>query len=205
MAKPGPAPGDRSQRASDPPPLADLGISHTQSSRWQKLAAIPDAAFETALTEAGRPTTTGLIADETPMMPVDNRALWLWGRLKDFERLRRAGRRSQRPAGNHVRPRARHVIAQSERLAPSPHPHRRYATWAPCAAWPRPNIRVVRRKVVAKAGSGRSQAGLSQSDCRLIAMPAIQARTTGCRSRDRESSTGTARHRRWFDLTDKYP
>src|SRR3954447_8793922 len=47
--------------------------------------------------------------------------------------------------------------------------------------------------------------GLSQSDCSLPAMPATQARTTGWRSRDRESSTGTARHRRWSDLTDKHP
>jgi hypothetical protein len=67
--------------------LADLGISHTQSSRWQKLAAIPDGEFEDALAEPARPTTAGLIADETPMTPVDDRALWLWGRLKDFERL----------------------------------------------------------------------------------------------------------------------
>jgi hypothetical protein len=28
---------DRSQRASDPKPLADLGISHTQLFKWQKL------------------------------------------------------------------------------------------------------------------------------------------------------------------------
>src|SRR5690348_1271604 len=49
------------------------------------------------------------------------------------------------------------------------------------------------------------ESGLSQSDCSLPAMLATQARTTGCRSRDRESSTGTAHHRRRSDLTDKYP
>jgi hypothetical protein len=40
------------------PQLKDLGISATQSSRWQGLAEIPDAQFEAALT-ADRPTTTG--------------------------------------------------------------------------------------------------------------------------------------------------
>jgi hypothetical protein len=70
------------------PPLADLGITKSQSSRWQKLASIPDGEFEDALAAPERPTTAGLIADETPMTtPVDDCALWLWGRLKDFERL----------------------------------------------------------------------------------------------------------------------
>jgi hypothetical protein len=67
--------------------LDDLGISKSQSSRWQKLAAIPDREFEAALAEPVRPTTAGLIAEPAGPTPVDDRALWLWGRLKDFERL----------------------------------------------------------------------------------------------------------------------
>jgi hypothetical protein len=45
---PGPIPmGDRSHDATDlPPSLADLGISKSQSSRWQAIASIPDQHFE---------------------------------------------------------------------------------------------------------------------------------------------------------------
>jgi hypothetical protein len=55
--------GQGSQRAtSDEPaqPLADLGISKTQSSRWQKLASIPDREFEATFAGNGaKPQTAG--------------------------------------------------------------------------------------------------------------------------------------------------
>ena len=68
--------------------LADLGVSPDQSSDWQKLADIPDDEFEAALADAKKPTTNGIIAahSEPRQSPVDPRALWLWGRLLDFER-----------------------------------------------------------------------------------------------------------------------
>ena len=66
--------------------LDDLGISKTQSSRWQKMADIPDDEFEDVLAAADHPTTTGLITEPSGPTPVDDRALWLWGRLKDFVR-----------------------------------------------------------------------------------------------------------------------
>jgi len=70
--------------------LADLGITHNQSSQWQKLAEVPEAEFEAALKAPEKPTTGGIIAGhmprEKPRDQVDARALWLWGRLLDFER-----------------------------------------------------------------------------------------------------------------------
>ena len=65
------------------------GIGKTEAFRLQKLAAIPEEDFEAALAAPGRPTTTGIIeaAKASPAVkPMDDRALWLWGRLRDFER-----------------------------------------------------------------------------------------------------------------------
>lgn len=79
-AKPGPAPLDRSRRVSDPETLSDLGISHNQSAKWQKLAEIPDDIFEEALSNPDvMPSTTGIIAAHAApkVSPVDPLALWL--------------------------------------------------------------------------------------------------------------------------------
>jgi hypothetical protein len=37
--------------------LADYGISRDQSSRWQKLAAVPDAEFEATFSAPAKPST----------------------------------------------------------------------------------------------------------------------------------------------------
>jgi hypothetical protein len=69
-------------------PLSDLGISKKQSADWQKLAQIPQRDFDRSLKEQERPTTAGIIREhaEPKPIPVSNDALWLWGRLRDFER-----------------------------------------------------------------------------------------------------------------------
>jgi hypothetical protein len=68
--------------------LSELGISRDQSSRWQKLAQVPAPQFEAALATAQRPTTASIINGAFPAKPkpVSPEALWVWGRLRDFER-----------------------------------------------------------------------------------------------------------------------
>lgn len=72
------------------PTLRDLGITPDQSSNWQKLGEVDDDLFNAALAGADKPSTAGIIASTTPpnpaIVPVAAEALWLWGRLKDFER-----------------------------------------------------------------------------------------------------------------------
>jgi hypothetical protein len=86
--------------STDTMALGALGISHDQSSQWQKLAAIPADQFEADLADAmWRPTTSGLLerADARergplPALKGDDDALWLWGTLIDFDEHGRLGR-----------------------------------------------------------------------------------------------------------------
>jgi hypothetical protein len=71
------------------PLLSDLGISKNQSSQWQKLGALPQRDFDLAIGESVKPPTTkGILRSvEPPRQRVAAPdALWLWGRLLDFER-----------------------------------------------------------------------------------------------------------------------
>jgi hypothetical protein len=72
--------------------LPDLGITRDQSSQWQQLAEIPEQEFEAEITRPDpKPTTEGLLhsrraAKEPANFKMDRHALWVWGRIKDFER-----------------------------------------------------------------------------------------------------------------------
>ncbi len=70
-----------------PKTLEELGISRDQSSKWQKLAGVPEEEFEAALAGPGKPSTSGIISDRPRQEPMDPQALWVWGRLRDFERV----------------------------------------------------------------------------------------------------------------------
>jgi len=85
--------GDRKSNHSVQPEPSDFAqtkreanISDTQAKRWQQLAAMPHEDFERKLQDPlVKPTTTGLINGGKPKPPTD-RALWVWGQLRDFER-----------------------------------------------------------------------------------------------------------------------
>jgi hypothetical protein len=65
---------------------SDANISDTQAHRWQKLAEMPREDFEGKLQDPlVRPTTAGILNGNQPRQAPDD-ALWLWGRLRDFER-----------------------------------------------------------------------------------------------------------------------
>jgi len=77
--------GSNLQRESLPQ-LKDLGISETQSSRWQALAEVPKGVIDAALQDPIRiPTTSGLLNSGKREPKLNDEALWLWGRLREFE------------------------------------------------------------------------------------------------------------------------
>jgi len=81
--------GDRKSDSRSPnTTLKDIGISKDQSSKWQRLAQVPDDEFESALSDPdSKPSTASIIrkvnGSSNKMNPD---ALWIWGRLRDMEK-----------------------------------------------------------------------------------------------------------------------
>lgn len=68
--------------------LKRTGVSERTAQRWQELAAVPKKTFEDALRNPDKkPTTTGILATAKGAPKMNDDALWIWGRLRDFERL----------------------------------------------------------------------------------------------------------------------
>lgn len=81
---------DRIEALTKRQQLDAAGVSKKQAEQWEKLAGVDDATFEAALADKTQmPSTSGIIraAAEPKITPVSKEALWLWGRLLDFERL----------------------------------------------------------------------------------------------------------------------
>jgi hypothetical protein len=71
--------------------LEQTGISRQTAHRYQRLAELPESTFEAALRKPEKPTTNGLVElQKATYNPPSNKknteALWLWGRMRDFER-----------------------------------------------------------------------------------------------------------------------
>lgn len=76
-------------RVSKRDALHKAGVTPKQAEQWEKLAAVPEPDFEAALADnTAIPTTAGIIraSEEPKRNPVSADALWLWGRLLDFQR-----------------------------------------------------------------------------------------------------------------------
>lgn len=71
--------------------LSEMGVTKDQSSKWQKLANIPEDEFEKAIDIPGaKPTTVHLLNEQKPRpKQMDKDALWWWGRLIEMKEDRR--------------------------------------------------------------------------------------------------------------------
>ena len=67
--------------------LERTGIPRQTAHRWQQLASVPAEQFERHLKDpVVKPTTTGIVKAANGAPRMDDGALWVWGRLRDFER-----------------------------------------------------------------------------------------------------------------------
>ncbi len=71
--------------------LETHGITRQTAHRYQALAAVPEKVFEEALAGPEKPTAVRVMARAKvreaadPVPAMTDKALWLWGRLRDFE------------------------------------------------------------------------------------------------------------------------
>jgi len=67
--------------------LDSAGIPERTAQRWQGLASVPAEQFERHLSDREtKPTTNGILRAANGAQRMDNGSLWVWGRLRDFER-----------------------------------------------------------------------------------------------------------------------
>lgn len=62
-------------------------IPERTAQRWQELAEIPKERFEAHLSAEDMPSSRAIIESVKQKSSVSDEALWLWGRLRDFERM----------------------------------------------------------------------------------------------------------------------
>lgn len=80
--------GPSATRIDTPPTLAEAGIDKHLADDARKLASVPEEQFETAFSGGGRPSVAEITGKPKPAERSGDStmALWLWGRVLDFER-----------------------------------------------------------------------------------------------------------------------
>lgn len=63
------------------------GIPERTARRWQELADVPAERFEAHLATDEKPSARAIIESVKAKPKMSEEALWLWGRLRDFERM----------------------------------------------------------------------------------------------------------------------
>jgi len=71
--------------------LSEMGVTKDQSSKWQKLAEVPEEIFESVIDNQGMKISGSQILatadpDKNEGDKINIAALWIWGRLRDMER-----------------------------------------------------------------------------------------------------------------------
>ena len=64
--------------------LSETGISRQTANQFQKVANVPEAVFEAALSGEDKPSRRKILHPPPPQM--EREPLWVWGRIKDFHR-----------------------------------------------------------------------------------------------------------------------
>ena len=81
--------GSRDLPSNRPKTLSEMGVTKDQSSKWQKLAAVPEDEFEKAVSVQGsKPSTNHIIKKKATENRMDSDALWLWGTLRDMREMK---------------------------------------------------------------------------------------------------------------------
>ena len=66
--------------------LEETGMSRQQAHNFQALANVPEEDFEAALADPKKPSRAGVMRKVKAEPEVSDAGLWVWGRLRDFER-----------------------------------------------------------------------------------------------------------------------
>ena len=73
-----------------PKTLSEMGVTKDQSSKWQKLAEVPEAEFEKAInTQGAKPSTNHILKsrqEDSEQKRMNGNSLWLWGTLRDMRK-----------------------------------------------------------------------------------------------------------------------